>query len=175
MRAFPHNLSIAALGIALVLGGCASQEQRNPTDATGQVRLGNKYSSESFFTPKNDEAAAEWYRKAALQGNAEGEYRLGVCYDWGLGVPKNNLLAVEWYRKAAQGGNEAAQYELGKCYRLAKGVNLDLVKAYLWFNLSAASGNANAREAREAVAHRMSPAEIRRAEYLSHKEWERCQ
>jgi TPR repeat protein len=175
MSVFRHTLSIRALSMALILSGCASQDQKNPTDAAAQVRLGNKYSKESWFTPKNDETAASWYRKAALQGDAEGEYHLGVCYDWGLGVPKNNLLAVEWYTKAAQGGNEAAQYELGRCYRLAEGVKLDLVKAYLWFNLSAASGNANAREARDAVAHRMTPDEIRQAESMSRREWERCQ
>ncbi len=157
---------------AILLCGCASQEQKNPTDPAAQVRLGDTYTKGTWTITKNDETAAEWYRKAALQGDAEGQYHLALCYDRGLGVPKNTALALEWYGKAARQGNAAAQYELGTCYRLAKGVPADLCKAYLWFNLAAASGNANALEARDAMAQRMTAEQIRKAEFMSSSEWE---
>ena len=175
MNGFSRTFSIPALSITLILSGCASQEQKNPTDAAGQVRLGDMYTKGTWTITQNDETAADWYRKAALQGDAAGQYRLGVCYEWGIGVPKNDLLALEWYTKAAHGSNQMAQYELGTFYRLGKGVKPDLIKAYLWFNLSAASGNTNAREARNAVAHRLTADEIRQAEHLSRVEWDRCQ
>lgn len=171
MNGLPRLLASATLLAAIILCGCASREQKNPTDPTTQVHLGDTYTKGTWTIAKNDETAAEWYRKAALQGDAEGEFHLALCYDRGLGVPKNTALAVEWYGKAARQGNASAQYELGTCYRLAKGVTPDLCKAYLWFNLAAASGNQNAREARDAVAQRMTPEQIRKAELMSCSEW----
>jgi uncharacterized protein len=172
MNGLLRTLCLATIFLAIILCGCASQEQKNPTDPLAQVRLGDKYTSGTWTIAKNDESAADWYRKAALQGDAEGQYHLGLCYDRGLGVPKNTILALDWYNKAARQGNSSAQYELGTCYRLAKGVAPDLCKAYMWFNLAAASGSENAREAREAVAHRLTAEQIRKAELMSREEWE---
>lgn len=165
-------LCIAHLSILTLLLGCASQEQKNPTDPLTQVRLGDQYTRGTWTIRKNDATAADWYRKAALQGDPDGQYHLGLCYDRGLGVPKDSALALKWYHDAARQGNAAAQYELGTCYRLAKGVQSDLCKAYLWFNLAAASGNENAREARDCVACRMTPEQISKAELMSQSIWE---
>jgi len=172
MNGLLRTLCLATIPLGIILCGCASHEQKNPTDPLAQVSLGNKYTRGTWTITKNDETAAVWYRKAALQGDAEGQYHLALCYDRGMGVPKNSALALEWYLKSAHQGNAAAQYELGTCYRLAKGVPPDLCKAYMWFNLAAASGSENAREAREAVAHRLTVEQIRKAELMSHEEWE---
>ena len=172
MNGLLRTLCLATIPLGIILCGCASHEQKNPTDPLAQVSFGNKYTRGTWTITKNDETAAVWYRKAALQGDAEGQYHLALCYDRGMGVPKNSALALEWYLKSAHQGNAAAQYELGTCYRLAKGVPPDLCKAYMWFNLAAASGSENAREAREAVAHRLTVEQIRKAELMSHEEWE---
>ena len=42
------------------------------------------------------------YRKAAEQGDAEAQNRLGVCYEYGKGVPQDYQEAVKWYRKAVE-------------------------------------------------------------------------
>lgn len=172
MNGLLRTLCLATTPLAIILCGCASQEQKNPTDPQAQVRLGDKYTKGTWTITKNDETAAGWYRKAALQGDAEGQYHLALCYDRGVGVPKDSKLALEWYHKAARQGNAAAQYELGTCYRLAKGVAPDLCKAYMWFNLAAASGSENAREGREAVAHRMTAEQVCKAELMGREEWE---
>jgi len=174
MNRMALKLPIFAGSLVLILSGCASQQKKNPTDPTAQIALGNRYSKGSLSISKNDGTAAEWYRKAALQGNAEGQFRLGICYDRGLGVPKNDILAAEWYAKGARGGNADAEYQLGTCYRLAKGVKPDLIKAYQWFNLAATSGNESAAESRDAVAHRMTADEIQRAQRMSRETWELC-
>jgi hypothetical protein len=44
------------------------------------------------------------YRKAAEQGHAEAQYRLGLCYREGFGVAKDEIEAVKWCRKAAEQG-----------------------------------------------------------------------
>jgi hypothetical protein len=42
--------------------------------------------------------------------------------------------------------------------------------AYMWLDISAAAGNANAGKTRDAVARKMTPAQIAEAKKLS-KEW----
>ena len=53
--------------------------------------------------------AAEWYRKAADQGDADAQYKLGVFYENGYGVIKDEAQAMQWYKKAAEQGNESAK------------------------------------------------------------------
>lgn len=165
------TLAYLVVASAVFLSGCASEEKKDPTDPAGQIKMGETYSVGTWKILQNDETAAEWYQKAALQGDPEGEYRLGLCYERGLGVPKNEALAVKWFSKAAQGGNANAQYELGDCYRLAKGVGTDIPKAYFWCNLAAASGNEDASEARDALARRLTEEEIRQAQRQSQEFW----
>ena len=43
--------------------------------------------------PKNYREAANWYRKAALQGYAKAQHNLGNLYVIGQGVPKNYVMA----------------------------------------------------------------------------------
>ena len=53
--------------------------------------------------------AAEWYRKAADQGFASAQYKLGVFYENGYGVTQDKEQAMQWYKKAAEQGNESAK------------------------------------------------------------------
>jgi len=69
---------------------------------------------------------AEWYRKAADQGDQEAQYYLGVCYADGRGVPKDLSKAAEWWRKAADQGDGRAQNNLAE---LAKAPNGDPLAA----------------------------------------------
>jgi len=48
--------------------------------------------------------ALEEFRKAAKQGNASAQYRLGRMYADGEGVSKDNTEAAKWFRKAAEQG-----------------------------------------------------------------------
>ncbi|MCC8020790.1 MAG: sel1 repeat family protein, partial [Akkermansia sp.] len=47
--------------------------------------MGNCYEN-GYGVERDMKEAAHWYRKAAEQGNAEAQYRLGVCYANGWGV-----------------------------------------------------------------------------------------
>ncbi|NJE35519.1 sel1 repeat family protein [Megasphaera sp. SW808] len=48
---------------------------------------------------------AKWYRKAAEQGNARGQYILGDCYVRSHGVKQDYREVAKWYMKAASQGN----------------------------------------------------------------------
>ena len=49
---------------------------------------------------KDESQAVAWYYKAAEQGNAVAQFKMGVMYANGRGVARDDIQAVEWYRKA---------------------------------------------------------------------------
>ncbi len=53
--------------------------------------------------------AMEWYRKAADQGLADGQYNVGVLYENGWGVTKDIDQAKVWYQKSADQGDGFAR------------------------------------------------------------------
>ncbi|KAF9096342.1 hypothetical protein BGX23_011521 [Mortierella sp. AD031] len=65
-------------------------------------------------TLQNYSAAAEWYLKAASQGHADSQSRLGHMYSMGHGVPHDHAKARRWFIKAAKQGNAQGQYSLVK-------------------------------------------------------------
>jgi hypothetical protein len=59
---------------------------------------------------RND--AEKKFLDAAKKGDAEAQYNLGACYEFGGGAEKNVDRAKEWYRKAAAKGHKKAQERL---------------------------------------------------------------
>jgi TPR repeat protein len=80
------------------------------------------------------------YRKAAEQGDAEAQSRLGDLYAKGIGVGRDYGEAAKWYRKAADQGHTQAQYELGGLYVQGLGVARDYSEAAKWYRLAAEKG-----------------------------------
>ena len=52
--------------------------------------------------------AVRWYRRAALQGNSDAQYNLGVCYANGQGVKPSDTEARRWLSRAALQGDRKA-------------------------------------------------------------------
>jgi len=48
--------------------------------------------------PLDDAEAVKWYRKAAEQGHAEAQYKLGLSYRYGVGVPEDAAESARWFR-----------------------------------------------------------------------------
>jgi len=114
---------------------------QNPNNKNGQNPNAVAGITETFKWYRNAAAGMtetfKWYRKAADLGDAESQYRLGVCYANGRGVARDEVEAVKWYRKAAEQGSSHAQYTLGLCY--ASGIGLvaqDEVDAYAYWDLA---------------------------------------
>jgi len=53
------------------------------------------------------------YRAAAEEGEAWGQYNLGVMYAKGEGVPEDNVMAYMWWNLAAAQANEVAKTNKG--------------------------------------------------------------
>ena len=90
-----------------------------------------------YGVDQNDEQAVYWYRKAAVQGHALGQFNLGDMYRKGYGVEQDYEQAVYWYRKAAVQCNEYSQYELGNMYETGRGVEKDYEQAQYWYRKAA--------------------------------------
>ena len=89
---------------------------------------------------KDDEAAAQWYLKAAEQGHVESYYCLGsmlkeVCeFEDAFGC----------FQQAAEHGHAAAQYELGVAYSLGLGIELNNEESMKWYRKAAEQGHEEA-------------------------------
>jgi TPR repeat protein len=75
--------------------------------------LGDAYAKGKGIN-KDWSEAANWYIKAACQGEAKAQFALGVIYEKGKGVKKILDEALKWYSEAAKQGNAEAIRKVAK-------------------------------------------------------------
>ncbi|MBQ5544651.1 MAG: sel1 repeat family protein [Clostridia bacterium] len=79
---------------------------------------------------KDEKAAVECWKKAALQDFAPAQYKLGVCYTQGVcGLDKNDAMAARYFIEAAEGGIPDAMFNLAIFYGNGIGVAADGAKS----------------------------------------------
>ena len=94
-------------------------------------------------------AAVEWWYKAAEQGHADAQYRMGCALYNGHGVPSNKATAVEWWKKAAAHGNKDAldlltRADRNAAFRVIRRAN-NKADALEWWHQAAAQGDQDAK------------------------------
>ena len=94
----------------------------------------NAYSEGDYAT-----ALAEW-RPLAEQGDANGQFGLGLLYANGWGVDLNDDEALKWYGLAAGQGHGEAAYNLGVMNANGWGVPQSDEGAFKWYSQAAESG-----------------------------------
>jgi TPR repeat protein len=116
----------------------------NAGDAAAQVQMGEHCVQQAAneqdpeLRPDEYKQAEAWYKKAAAQGDLNGELHLAAFYrDGGKGFARDMVQAAAWYRKAAEQGDVGAQGTLGLLYSMGQGVQQDPVEAYFWLDLAA--------------------------------------
>jgi len=114
-----------------------------PADAEHLYQQGLR-SLKGDGVPKDESAAARYFRTAAEQGHARAQYNLGLCYDRGVGVPKSEADAIGWYKKAADQNHPQAQYNLGLCH-LYGTVDKNEAAAVQWIYKAAMQGHIRAQ------------------------------
>lgn len=129
-------------------------ELANEGDVFAQTNAAWGY-REGYGTAVDDLEAVKWVLKAAEQGLADAQYKLGDMYYnmyyYGDDV-EHYEKAVEWYQKAAEQGNAGAQYNLGRMYENlgrmyenGDGVEQSYEKAREWYQKAAEQGDALAQ------------------------------
>ena len=116
-------------------------------------------------------ALREWRQLAEQWQMEEAQFNIGLLYENGRGVPQDYVQARHWYAKAAAQGYARAQSNLGRLYEFGHGVTQNYVQAYMWYILAAAHGDNLGAELRDALAKRMTSAQIFRAQQQA-REWQ---
>src|SRR5439155_122960 len=113
-------------------GGAESRGGPAPARDRGPARLRR---------PLDQARAAAWFRKAADQGHAYAQQRLGVAYRDGAGVPADRALSLQWFRRAAERGSGFAEAELGLAYETGAGLPRDPAEAQKLYRRAADHGD----------------------------------
>jgi TPR repeat protein len=120
-------------------------------EARAQARLG-----EILDKAEEDKEAVAWYRKAAEQGDAAGQFGLGMAYLAGEGVPRDPGAALAWIRRAAEQNHQNAVEAMADAYRDGGfGLTPDATQAARWAARAAAIREADPRQQ---VVARQEPA-----------------
>ncbi len=132
-------------------------------NAVAQLALGGFYAG-GYGVPQDLQQSVYWYQKSAAQGNAAAMSKLGNAYLTGTGVPQDYAKAASWFGRAGSAGDSWSLEKLGSLYEAGQGVAQDDVAAYQWFDVAAAKGDANAAALRDALAPKMTTAQIAAAQ-----------
>ncbi|MDE0101949.1 MAG: trypsin-like peptidase domain-containing protein [Bryobacterales bacterium] len=119
------------------------RESAGRGDPAAQAALADLHRRYESFGPslaQDYEAALRWYGLSAAQGNAAGQYGLGVLHAYGLGVPQDAAVGAQWLRRAAQQGHAGAQRQMGLLHEDGSGVAHDSAAAAYWYRLAADRG-----------------------------------
>jgi len=84
--------------------------------------------------PEDKQKALEYYYKAAVGGNAEGQLSYGLAYLFGNGVERDFSTAYTYINAAAEQGNSYACSQMGDFYNFGWGRDIDYEKAIEWYN-----------------------------------------
>ena len=96
------------------------------------VEAGRSMFEEGDKVPQSYPKAFAAFRRAAAEGHAEAQYRLGLFYQEGLGTTereRNPRKAVQCFQRAAHQGLAEAQHHMGLLYYHGQYVPRDLVRA----------------------------------------------
>ncbi|CAO3579271.1 unnamed protein product [Absidia cylindrospora] len=80
--------------------------------ADAQFYLANAYGAGLMLLQVSHEKAFALYLQGSKQCHPGCTYRVGVCYELGLGTRKNHARAIKFYRKASKLGDPSAMYKL---------------------------------------------------------------
>ncbi|MBE6368072.1 MAG: sel1 repeat family protein [Lentisphaerae bacterium] len=101
--------------------------------AQAAVRLANYYFTGRSPIPQDIPYAVKLYRQAADTGHPEALYKLGSCFNEGIGLERNTEEAFELFFQAAKLDYPPAQYAVGRCFELGSGTPQDDRAAFYWY------------------------------------------
>lgn len=151
-----HSISLSLPGYAPITERFTIKENEN---STVSLNLQKEVVS-SNRTVQNDEniramdSDVSTLLKAAEQGDAKAQYKLGVLYKNGQGVPHDFSEAAKWFNKAAEQGYAKAQYNLAILYYNGRGVPKDVSEAKKWLRKAAEQGDVGAMEPLRNLEHK---------------------
>ena len=121
-----------------------SSIQKEAIPYQGWFFIGAKATPESQFDTAEElyekgkyTEAIKWYKKAADQGLADAQFRLGECFEVGRGCKKDLRESFIRYESAAKKGLPIAEYKIGKFYEEGLVCEKDAAMAVHWYESAA--------------------------------------
>lgn len=146
-------------------------------DSQAQDALG-----EAYYHQSESRLAVQWFHKAAEQGVANSQWRLGTMLLGGVAsrdsvmvVERSPEEAVRWFFKAASQGHEPSQVALGNCYFAGGAVASDWIEAYKWYARAAERGSINGRTMLGVLADSLTSEDIREGQRRAAVSGEECE
>jgi len=143
-KAAEFRRKVAEAGDSFAASQLKAAEKGNVQD---QLTLAFNLKMGIFGQKKDPKEAAKWYRAAAEQGDADGQWTLGKMYADGDGIDPDPVEAARFLGKAAEQGSPAYQSMLAYRYLTGKGVVQDYFNAAKWYRRAAEQGDAGDQEA----------------------------
>lgn len=113
----------------------------NQGDSEAQFQLGKCYENGWNGLHKDYATAVQWYQKAAKQGHAEAQNKVGTdCL-----LNENYKEAMKWYESAVKAGSLNARYNMGMMYMNKKYGMYNVDKGFACYKLAAEAGHARAQ------------------------------
>lgn len=119
-----------------------------------------------------DPARVQDYLTAARAGDPLAQFMLGYLQADAAQSARDYRAAAFWFRQSAERGMSAAMANLGLLHFEGKGALQDYVEGYKWLTLAAVGGQPAIAAARDAVAGRMTAAQINTANELAGTAWQ---
>lgn len=92
------------------------------------------------YNSGNYETAIMEWQPIAQEGDAGGQFGMGLLYANGFGVALDDDQAINWYLAAAEQGHAEAQCNLAVMHANGWGVPQSFDEAFKWYALSAEQG-----------------------------------
>lgn len=146
MIVHPKRKALATL-LAMLLGSIVSTPQTYAETTTQNAAAPGGMTGKCACSASHlrDQPTIDELKKAAEQGDADAQRRLGLKYFNGHGLPQDYRQAVAWYQKAAEQGDAMAQWFLGGMYDEGQGVQHDVQQALHWYSKAAEQGSSRAQ------------------------------
>jgi len=151
-------LSLIASSFSTMADGCFTEYLKDaPSNnfentikiCTPLAQSGDVWSQEilggMYYKTENYKEAFKWTKKAAEQGFAPAQLKLGLLYETGKGTLPNYKEAIKWYKKSAVQGNIDAQNNMGLMYEMGMGVLQNYQVSASWYKKASDSGSATAK------------------------------
>ncbi|MFC7053392.1 SEL1-like repeat protein [Hansschlegelia quercus] len=127
-------------GLPDAIGGATLRLRAVSGDPAAQLEVADRLLSGHNNVAPDPVAGAIWLEKAASQGLAPAQHRLGSLYEKGSGVTRDLSKARIWYERAAAAGNVRAMHNLGVIHAEGGLGRPDFDAAAVWFRLAAERG-----------------------------------
>lgn len=120
----------------------ASKNVWEITDVVNEKTKDKKYWHPEYVNKSEEDLKKDFEecKTAALEGDSDAQFLLGVYYIKGIGTEQDSFQAYKWINKSAEQNNAMGEFGLAACFKQGIGVAKDEEKSLYWLTRAAYKG-----------------------------------